>query len=81
MYKLRKSLYGLKQALRAWSKRIVGFLIKEGFIKCVSKHVLYANDANKVTRIIIYLYVDDLLIAGSDGERIMKCNAKMMQEF
>jgi hypothetical protein len=31
VYKLRKVLYGLKQALRAWYGRLRGFLFERGF--------------------------------------------------
>lgn len=81
MYILRKALYGVKQVPRAWNKRIYVFLIKAGFTKCVSKHGLYANDVDKLSRIIICLYVDDLLITGADEVEIRKVKTKLMQEF
>jgi hypothetical protein len=31
VYRLKKALYGLNQAPRAWSERLSGFLIKQGF--------------------------------------------------
>jgi hypothetical protein len=31
VYTLRKVLYGLKQALRAWYTRLRGFLVERGF--------------------------------------------------
>lgn len=48
VYKLRKVLYGLKQASRAWNKRIDGFLIEAGFMKCVSEHGVYVNDVCRI---------------------------------
>lgn len=48
VYRLRNAIYGLKQALRAWDKRIDSFLIEAGFTKCVSKHEMYVNDVDKV---------------------------------
>ncbi|GKF69725.1 retrovirus-related pol polyprotein from transposon TNT 1-94, partial [Tanacetum coccineum] len=32
-YRLRKALYGLKLALRAWSDKLSNFLISKGFTK------------------------------------------------
>lgn len=65
-YRLNKALYGLKQAPRACNKRINGFLKEIGLNKCVFKHGVYVKkDANKGL-IYLYLYVDDLLITGSD---------------
>ena len=39
--RLKKALYCLKQALRAWYSRIEGFFIKEGFEKCSHEHILF----------------------------------------
>jgi len=41
VYKLDKNLYGLKQALRAWNKKIDSFLVQQGFMKCVNEHGIY----------------------------------------
>lgn len=41
IYRLKKSLYGLMQAPRAWNKRINGFLDKIGFVKSISEHGAY----------------------------------------
>ena len=81
VYRLRKALYGLKQALRAWNKRIDSFLIEAGFTKCVSEHRVYVNDVDSVSRIILCLYVDDLLITGDEEAEIVKVKSKLMQEF
>lgn len=61
MYRLWKTLYGLKQSPRYWNKRIYGFLIKAGFTKCTLEHEVCVNDANKLNQIIICVYMDDLL--------------------
>ena len=69
------------QAPRAWNKRIDSFLIEAGFTKCVSEHGVYVNDTDRVSRIIMCLYVDDLLITGADEVKIRKVKSKLMQEF
>ena len=48
---------------------------------CVSKHGVYINDADSVIRIILCLYVDDLLITGVNEVRVRKVKSKLMQEF
>ena len=41
VYRLRKSLYGLKQALRAWYSMIDAYLLDNGFNKCDGEPTLY----------------------------------------
>jgi len=38
---LKKALYRLKQAPRAWSQRINAFMSEVGFEKCASEHGVY----------------------------------------
>lgn len=71
-YRLKKDLYGLKQASRACNKRINGFLKEICFNKYVSEHGVYVKkDANE-GMIILCLYVDDLLVTDSDQSFISK---------
>jgi hypothetical protein len=66
VFKLKKALYGLKQAPRAWNKRIDSFLIDLKFTRCTSEHGVYVKGSNHRDIMMICLYVDDLLITGSD---------------
>ncbi|MCI29822.1 pentatricopeptide repeat-containing protein, partial [Trifolium medium] len=72
VYKLKKDLYGLKQAPRAWNKRIDSFLMKSNFTKCTSEHGVYVKGSNSNDLIILCLYVDDLLITGSNKDALQK---------
>lgn len=83
MYRLKRDLYGLEQALRAWNKRINGFLGTIGFIKCIYKHGVYVKtwkNNNIIERIIICLYVDDLLVT-SRSEDLISCKRDLLNEF
>ena len=69
VYKLRKSLYGLKQAPRQWYKKFDSFMYRIGFKRCEVDHYCYVKFSNN-SYIILLLYVDDMLIAGSNIKEI-----------
>ena len=64
MCRLKKSLYGLKQAPGAWYAKIDGFLLPLSFVRCNSDPNVYLKLIHG-SLMIIFLYVDDLLITGS----------------
>lgn len=60
--KLRKSLYGLKQAGRQWNHKINEILMKIGFSQCKRDScVIIKRNNNEIN--IMALYVDDILLA------------------
>lgn len=59
--KLKKSLHGLKQSLRAWYPCIDTFFVTKGFVRSEGDHSLYGMQSNEFILIVI-LYVDDLII-------------------
>jgi hypothetical protein len=62
---LKKSLYGIKQAPRAWHDKMDGFLMSLGFNKSAADPNLYYHiDGNEC--LIWVLYVDDRFIIGSE---------------
>ena len=67
--KLRKSLYGLKQASRQWYKKFDSFMNRTGFKRCAANHCCYAKFFDN-SYIILLLYVDDMLIVGSSTKEI-----------
>jgi len=58
---LQKALYGLKQAPRLWFQEIDATLNKMGFIQSLADSNLYTSK-----KVILILYVDDILIASLD---------------
>ena len=64
VYKLKKDLYGLKQASTAWYVRIDNFLTSMGFSKSKFDPNLYMNIIDDEP-IILLLYVDYLLLTGN----------------
>jgi hypothetical protein len=66
LYKVRiykKSLYGLKQALREWYANMYSYLLSQKFVCCkLDRNVYMLRTTNSL--ILLFLYVDDLLITG-----------------
>ena len=63
--KLKKAMYGMKQAHRAWYGRIDIFLISLGFTKSKYNPNLYLKVIDDEP-IILLLYVDDLFLTGNE---------------
>jgi len=62
---LKKTLFGLKQAPRAWHERIDSYLMKLGFTRSDADLNLYFKVENG-RPLIQVLYVDDLFLRGDD---------------
>jgi hypothetical protein len=59
--RLRKAIYGLKQAGRNWYQLLREFLVKEeGFVICLSEHCVFVKDEGRTMMIV---YVDDAIIS------------------
>ena len=57
--RLKKSLYGIKQAPRAWYAKIDGFLLSSSLFQCKSNPNVYLKLIHGSLMIIV-LYVDDM---------------------
>jgi hypothetical protein len=78
--RLKKSLYGLKQAPRAWYAKMDIFLIATRFSR-------FHFDPNVYTKkvgthlIILVLYVDDLILTGSDSKLLNHVKISLKKKF
>ena len=61
MYLLKKVLYGLKHAPRAWYSRLDNHLLSLGFERSMNEVTLYVKHVGGY-KLIVSVYVDDLLI-------------------
>lgn len=77
---LRKALYGLKQALRAWYGRIDSYFLQQGFQRSINDAALYVMRKDKDV-LIVSLYVDDLVVTGSNSQLIESFKEDMKKEF
>ena len=70
VYRLRKSLYGMKQSTRAWFGKFSQAVEKFGIQKSKSDHsVFYRNSSSGI--ILLVVYVDDIVIIGSGSNSIL----------
>lgn len=74
--KLKKSLYGLKQASRCWNNKFKHFITIFGFIACKSDPCVFVSNKDNQL-IILAIHVDDGLIAGVN----MKCVDSVTQHL
>ena len=64
-YRLKKSLYGLKQAGRRWYQKLVEIMTKLGFERCESDQAVFYRRSEAMEMLIVVLvHVDDCTIVG-----------------
>ena len=77
---LRKSLYGLKQSPCAWFGRFSWAMKTFGMQKSMSDHsVFYRNSCFGI--IMLVVYVDDIVIIGSDSKDIASLKSFLHGQF
>ncbi|CAL1406372.1 unnamed protein product [Linum trigynum] len=78
--KLKKSLYGLKQASRQWFAKLTGYLMKLGFAQSASDYSLFTKWVpGKV--VVLLVYVDDIIIGGDAQKDINQVKMALSKEF
>eukprot|EP00253_Pinus_taeda_P032852 PITA_32852 len=78
--RLKKALYGPKQAPRAWYSRIDSYLQKSGFENCEGEPTLYIKEKDGKILIVV-LYVDDVIFTSNDDYVIENLKVVMKEEF
>ena len=78
--KLKKSLYGLKQAGRTWNHKIDGLLRQSGFTALDADNCVYKRE-DRFSVIVISLYVDDLLLFSNDLPALADFKKQLARHF
>ena len=78
--RLRKSLYGLRQAPRAWYKRFADYASSIGFCqsKCEHSLFIYKQDSNLA---YLLLYIDDIILTTSSDTLRQSVISLLNSEF
>jgi hypothetical protein len=78
--KLRKALYGLRQAPRAWYAKLDETLNKLGFVRNPLEPAVYRRGTD-TSFLLVGVYVDDLIITGTETEAIGEFKGQMQKQF
>eukprot|EP00253_Pinus_taeda_P021368 PITA_21368 len=81
VYRLKKSLYGLKQSPRQWYKKFDSFMLSQKYIRSEYNHCVYFKQLSDGMFIILVLYVDDMLLESKSIVEINRLKAQMARTF
>ena len=70
VYKLKKTLYGLKEAPRSWYKRLSNLLIGQSFVRGQVDKKLFIRRSNNEL-LLVQIYIDDIVF-GASNESLCK---------
>ncbi|KAJ9567153.1 hypothetical protein OSB04_003119 [Centaurea solstitialis] len=79
--KLVKSLYGLKQAPKQWHQKFDDVVLSNGFALNQADKCVYSKFDASGKGVIICLYVDDMLIFGTDQDQVDKTKEFLSSKF
>ena len=78
--KLKKSIYGLKQASRQWYIKFYNIITSYGFVENIVDQCIYLKVSGS-KYIFLVLYVDDILLASSDLGLLHETKQFLSQNF
>ncbi|RVW88631.1 Retrovirus-related Pol polyprotein from transposon RE1 [Vitis vinifera] len=78
---LRRSLYGLKQSPRAWFGRFSSVVQEFGMLRSTADHSVFYHHNSLGQCIYLVVYVDDIVITGSDQDGIQKLEQHLFTHF
>lgn len=80
VYKLHKSLYGLKHPPRKWNIKLIEALLYMGFKQNHYDYsFFYKEHCNDI--VVILVYVDDLLITGNNHQLLCETRTNLKKKF
>jgi hypothetical protein len=78
--RLRKALYGLRQAPRAWNAKLDSTLKRMGFMPSPHEAAIYQR-GNGENALLVGVYVDDLVITGAKDAEVAAFKEEMKATF
>ena len=80
VFKLKKSLQGLKQASLQWFTKLTTELLYQGFTQSKNDYYLFIKRTT-TSNTIATMYVDDYILTGDDLASISKLKAQLHNVF
>ncbi|KAH9791507.1 hypothetical protein KPL71_003788 [Citrus sinensis] len=81
VYKLKRSLYGLKQFHRAWFERFTNFVKSQGYDQGQYDHTLFTKRSIEDKIYVLIVYVDDIILTGDDIVEMSILKQNLAMEF
>lgn len=78
--RLKKSLYGLRQASRQWNIKFTQSVLQYGFTQSQHDHTLFTLQ-NSTTFMVLLVYVDDIIVISPDLVCIDALEANLNSTF
>ncbi|KAJ0810676.1 putative RNA-directed DNA polymerase [Helianthus annuus] len=78
--RLRKSLYGLKQASRNWYQKFTSALLQLNYKQSAADHSLFIYKEGKVF-VTALIYVDDVIVVGNNEDKIKETKKFLNDKF
>ena len=80
VYKLNKSLYGLKQANRQWYAKLTVALCSRGYAHSMYDYSLFYKKTS-TSAVYVAVYVDDIVLTGTDVDEIADLKVYLHNKF
>jgi hypothetical protein len=78
--RLKKAIYGLKQAARQWNKKLHATLVSMGFKRLESDRSVYIYERDGV-KVIIPIFVDDITLASKSQKALDETVEELAKHF
>lgn len=80
VYRVKKALYGIHQAPRAWYARLYSFMLKHGYRRGAIDKTLFIKK-NSRDIVLVQVYVDDIIFGSTKEAWCREFEELMKSEF
>ena len=81
VFRLNKSIYGLKQASRQWFLKFSAALLRLGFSRATGDHTLFVKMCDDGHFLAALVYVDDIVVASTNESKSKGLIQDLSQQF